>query len=51
MAVTVGAAGKIEQLSMREEHLKGTLFEKELLPPIAKSVGGPDNREYRGTCW
>ncbi len=41
VAVTVGAAGKIEQLSMREEHLKGTLFEKELLPQLHKVFEAP----------
>ncbi len=41
VAVTVEATGAIEQLSMREEHLKGTLFEKELLPQLKKVLEAP----------
>jgi hypothetical protein len=41
VSVTVAASGRIEQLSMREEHLKGTLFEKELLPQLQKVLEAP----------
>jgi hypothetical protein len=41
VTVTVAASGRIEQLSMREEHLKGTLFEKEFLPQLQKVLEAP----------
>ncbi len=41
VTVEVAETGKIKQLAMREEHLKGTLFEKELLPPLMKVLEAP----------
>jgi hypothetical protein len=41
VTVEVAETGKIRQLTVREEHLKGTLFEKELLPPLMKVLEAP----------
>jgi hypothetical protein len=41
VTVEVAETGKIKQLTMREEHLKGTLFDKELLPPLMEHLEAP----------
>ncbi len=44
VTVEVAKTGKIKQLTMGEEHLKGTLYEKELLPPLMKLLQAPMTR-------
>ena len=41
VTVEVAETGKIRRLTVREDHLKGTLFEKELLPPLMEKLEAP----------